>query len=51
MSEHNTHTLPGYTEKHLSNVTGNDVCFHCHSIGVKCTRIDGGYCRIGREAK
>lgn len=34
----------------LSNMTGTDICFHCHSIGRKCTRIDGGLCReAGRE--
>lgn len=33
----------------LSNITGTDICFHCHSLGKRCTRIDGGLCRIGRE--
>ena len=41
--------LPVKPTVRLSNVTGTDVCFHCHSIGRKCTRIDGGLCRVGRE--
>ena len=41
--------IPERPVKRLSNVTGTDVCFHCHSIGKKCTRIDGGLCRVGRE--
>ena len=41
--------LPNKPPVRLSSVTGTDVCFHCHSIGKKCTRIDGGLCRVGRE--
>ena len=41
--------LPNKPTVRLSNVTGTDVCFHCHYIGRKYTRIDGGTCRVGRE--
>lgn len=57
MSEHPTRpsTAPPYLShpaKGLSHVTGSDICFHCHSIGKKCARLDNfgdGLCRVGKE--
>lgn len=33
----------------VSAITGTEICFHCHQRDKRCTRIDGGLCRIGRE--
>lgn len=38
-----------YPSPRVSAITGTDTCFHCHQRDKKCTRIDGGLCRIGRE--
>ena len=33
----------------VSAITGTEICFHYHQRDKRCTRIDGGLCRIGRE--
>ena len=33
----------------VSAITGTEICFHYHQRDKRCTLIDGGLCRIGRE--